>query len=273
MGVGDVDHELGYGAGGVKFASVASTLEVAQDVFVDVVEEVAILHVVEINLADAIDDLAHEGAGLHVVEGIGEDLADDIAAGVVAGAYSEVFETWEEIVVCKGKQFIAGDAFVVGCPVAPAQAFGDGRAIAGIDLVFFFLGVVNAKEDHPDHLGDTLGIAINACILAHNVLHGFDERGDGHWVRLSRVTEKVPTRGSPTVLVASSDLRCEVDGFFQGADGGDVLGFATEGAQELDGKAELVEGREVEQVGELVFVLGGFNGGDAFVGVFIEQGG
>ena len=43
--VGALDHELGDGARGVIFARVAGALEVAQDLLVDVAEQVAVLRV------------------------------------------------------------------------------------------------------------------------------------------------------------------------------------------------------------------------------------
>src|SRR5690242_6234092 len=60
FGVGYIYHKLGYGTGGVEFARIACALEVTQNIFVDVVEEMPILHIVEVDLTNAIDDLAHE---------------------------------------------------------------------------------------------------------------------------------------------------------------------------------------------------------------------
>jgi hypothetical protein len=77
-----VGHEGGDGARGVVLTGVAGTLEVVEDLLVEVAEVLALDEVVEVDLADAIDDLAHQLTGLHVVVGVLEDIADDATAVV-----------------------------------------------------------------------------------------------------------------------------------------------------------------------------------------------
>ena len=36
------------------------------------------------------------------------------------------------------------------------------------------------EEEHPAQLTDALGVAVDAGVLAHDVLDGFDEGADGH---------------------------------------------------------------------------------------------
>ena len=81
-----IGHELSDGPRRVVFAGIARALQVAQDLLIDVVEEMALLHVVEVDAVDAVDDLAHQRAGLHVVVRVGEDLMHDHATRVAAGA-------------------------------------------------------------------------------------------------------------------------------------------------------------------------------------------
>ena len=57
-----VDDELGDGTWGVELARVARALEVFEDLLVDTTKSVAVLRVVEVDLADLVDDLAHQGA-------------------------------------------------------------------------------------------------------------------------------------------------------------------------------------------------------------------
>ena len=80
---------------------------------------------------DLVNDLPHEGAGLHVVVGILEDIVDHLgtAAEVVIGEDELVLEVGKEFVVDEGAEAIAGQAFGVGGPVAPAKALGDGGLI------------------------------------------------------------------------------------------------------------------------------------------------
>ena len=186
LGVDHVDHELGDGARGVVLAGVAGVLQVAQDLLVEVAEQVAVLRLVEVDaVVDLVDHLAHQVAGLHVVVGVLEDAADDEAALVVMRRL-EVLEGGEQLVVDEVEQLVAGHALGVGGPVAPAQRLGDGRAVGVVEqFVLGFLVVEDLEEEHPDQLADALGVAIDADILAHDVLDGFDEGGEGHWLLFS----------------------------------------------------------------------------------------
>ena len=81
----------------------------------------------------------------------------------------------------KAMQRVAGDAFGIGGPGSPLELFGDGRAVAVLhQLQFLVLVVDDLEEEHPAELGDALGVAIDADILAHDVLNGFDGGSDRH---------------------------------------------------------------------------------------------
>ena len=174
-------HELGDRARGVVLAGIAGILQVAQDLLVEVAEQVAVLRLVEVHaLDDLVDHLPHQVAGLHVVVGVLEDAADDVAAFVTRNR-AQILEGREELVVDEIQQLVAGHALGVGGPVAPAEGFGNGRAVVVVEqLVLGFLVVVDLEEEHPDQLADALGVAIDADILAHDVLDGFDGGADGH---------------------------------------------------------------------------------------------
>jgi hypothetical protein len=47
-------------------------------------------------------------------------------------------------------------------------------------LQLLILVINDFHEEHPAELGDALGVAINAGILAHDVLDGFDGIANGH---------------------------------------------------------------------------------------------
>ena len=63
LGVEHVDHELGNGPGGIVFPGVPGRLQVGKDLFVDVVEQVAVAGFVEVQiLFDGVDHLTEQGA-------------------------------------------------------------------------------------------------------------------------------------------------------------------------------------------------------------------
>jgi len=178
-GIDLLDDELGDGARGVELAGVARGLEVFEELLVDVAEHVAIIGGVEVDAVDLVDDLAHQRAVLHVVVGIverGLDERDDVAAA------GEDFQCWEQVVVGKGEQRIAGDAFFIGGPVGPSEFLGQrGFVVVAQDFHLLFAVVEDLQEEHPAELSEALGITIDTSVFAHDVLDGFDEVGDvGH---------------------------------------------------------------------------------------------
>src|SRR5690606_11472668 len=48
------------------------------------------------------------------------------------------------------------------------------------ELPLLFLVVEDLQENQPDHLADALSVTIDANILAHDVLYGFDQGGERH---------------------------------------------------------------------------------------------
>ena len=71
-----LDNKLGHGARCVKLAGVTGRLQVAQELFVDVAKEMAILAGVKVDPVDLVDDLAEERTVFHVVVGVGKGRAD-----------------------------------------------------------------------------------------------------------------------------------------------------------------------------------------------------
>jgi hypothetical protein len=176
-----VDHERGDRAGRVVFARVAGRLQIVEDLLVDVAEVLAIGQVVEIDLVDAVDDLAHQLAGFHVVVGVLEHVMDDAAAVAGMAAERQHLQRREEVVVDERDQGLAGDAFRIGRPGAPLQAWRDGGDVFSIEeLKLLILVVDDLQEEHPAQLADALGVAVDAAVLAHDVLDRFDEGADGH---------------------------------------------------------------------------------------------
>ena len=172
--VDTVGHEGRYGAGGVVLTRVAGALKVVEDLLVDIAEVLSLGQVVEVDGGNLIDHLAHELARLHVIVGVLEDTTHHAAAAVLSGA-GQLLELGEKLIIDKGHERVAGQSFGIGGPGSPLELSRDGRTVAVLHhLQFSVLVIDDLEEEHPTELGDALGVAIDADILAHNVLNGFD---------------------------------------------------------------------------------------------------
>ena len=175
LGVDHTHHKFGDRARGVELAGVAGILQVAQQLLVEVAELVALLGLVEVHaFLNLVDHLAQQLAGLHVVVGVFKHAAHDEGGWRVA-VVAEILQRREEHAVDKLFQLIAGHAFRVGSPGAPAAAFGDGRFVVVVHQLPFQLAVIkDLQEQQPDQLANALGVAVDADVFAHDVLDGFD---------------------------------------------------------------------------------------------------
>ncbi len=182
LGVDAVDHEFGDRPWRIEFPGVAGALQVFENLLVDVTKGVALLGLVEVDaLLDLVDHLADELAGFHVVVGVFKYAADHVGAFVLFVARHQGLQLGEQGVVDEVFQLIAGGPFGIGGPVAPAQVVGQRRLVVILHQLPLLLAVVvDLEEEHPDQLADALGVAIDADILAHDVLDGFDGTGNRH---------------------------------------------------------------------------------------------
>ena len=156
-------------------------MQVVENLFVDVAKMLAFAQVVEVDFVDFVDHLAHQLAGFHVVVGILEHGANHASPVAGASGHLKSLQGREQVVVNEGEQFLAGDALGIGRPGTPLVALGNRRGVAGPhQLQFLVLIVDDLEKEHPAKLTDALGIAIDAGVLAHDVLDGFDEGADGH---------------------------------------------------------------------------------------------
>ena len=140
---------------------------------------------VEVDGVQLVDHLAQQVAAFHVVVGVFKHAAHHVAARVALRVGAQALEGGEELLVHKVEQGVAGHALGIGRPVAPAQVLGHGAlvVVAG-EFEFFFQRVKHLEEQQPGELADALGVAIDAAVLAHDVLDGFDDGGEvGHGTR------------------------------------------------------------------------------------------
>jgi hypothetical protein len=138
--------------------------------------------VVEVDLVDLVDDLPHQLTRLHVVVRVLENVADDPAA--VAGAVDRQFlEHREQFVVDERHQTVAGQPFGIRGPCAPLQRLRNRRLVLpGDELELLVLVIDDLQEEQPAQLGNALRVTVDAGVLAHDVLDGFDRVPDRHGI-------------------------------------------------------------------------------------------
>jgi hypothetical protein len=144
----------------------------------------ALSQIVEIDFVDPVHDLPHELAGFHVVVGILEHVLDYAPPIAGPGRGGEVFQRREQLPVDEGQKLLAGDALAVRGPGPPLVLFRYRRAVIGLEQFQFLILIVDdLEEKHPAQLADALRVAIDAGVLAHDVLDRFNGVADGHLLR------------------------------------------------------------------------------------------
>jgi hypothetical protein len=126
-------------------------------------------------------EAAYQRARLHVVEGILEHASDHARDGGVLARRRQLLQGLEQVVVHEVEERVARDALGVLGPRAPPKPSWDRRPVVVLEhLLLGFVVVEDFEEDHPDELTDALGVAVDAGVLAHDVLDGLDRGADGH---------------------------------------------------------------------------------------------
>jgi hypothetical protein len=188
-----VGHEGGDGARRVELARIARTAQIVEQLLVHVAQAGTGLEVMEVDgIFQLLDHGQHLRAGFHVVVGVFKDLLDDFVRGAPVGV-DLILERREELVVDEDDQLAAGNlrfllALVVGLvggPVTPAVALRQGGPISGaVVFPLFFALVEDLEKEHPGELAQTLGVTVDAVVLAHDVLDGLDGAAEIHRVLL-----------------------------------------------------------------------------------------
>src|ERR1700688_2638579 len=121
MRVDTVHHESRYGAGGIVLACITRTLEVIEDLFIEIAEVLPLGEVVKVHFVNFVYDLPHELAGLHVVVSVLEHASDHTAAVALLACDGEFLQLREKLSINKREQFLPRDSFGIGRPFSPAK--------------------------------------------------------------------------------------------------------------------------------------------------------
>ena len=166
-------HEVCKGAWGVELASRASRLHLLQDGFVDFSKGVTLLVAAEVEPIYDVYDLTKQNAILHVLIGILESGTNYGTPHGCLRRYLQLFEGWKECAVHEVEQLVGSQgraSSVVLCPIAPTTFLWDeGCVVVLVELPVVFLLVVYFQEEHPGNLFYSLGVTIDASIIAHDV--------------------------------------------------------------------------------------------------------
>ena len=133
--------------------------------------------------------MAEQDAVLHVVVGVGEGRLHDNLAQRGVLVELKAGEGFEQVVVDEVEQLVSSESasvFGVRRPAVPAKPVGDyGFVRIVVELPLLFLRIVDLQEEQPCHLLDTLSIAVDARVVAHDVLKGFHQGSQCHASSLS----------------------------------------------------------------------------------------
>ena len=174
-------HKVGNGAGRIEFARRSGALQLLENGFVDLVKGVALLVAGKIQLVDLVDDLPEKHAVLHVLIGVSERCLDDRLPDGRGGVYGELFQRREKRIVYEIQQSVACQrraGSVVVRPVRPAARSGnDGLIRRIVKFPVLLLGIVDLQKQHPRDLLNALGIAVDACVVPHDIAYALYKSG------------------------------------------------------------------------------------------------
>ena len=152
----------------------------------------AFFHIIKLNLVNDINDLTKINAVLHIVVGVLEGGFDNGFLDWSIGCHLDTlienritilhiiaFQHREQNVVDEVQQLVPSHGvtvFVGFCPFSPSEFFGnDGFVVILVQFPIIFFCVIDFQKEHPYHLLNSLGIAIDTCVHTHNISDSFYE--------------------------------------------------------------------------------------------------
>ena len=183
-------HKLGDCSRRVKLTGRTSRLQFPQNLLIDKAKGVAFLHIVKLDLVNDINDLTKINAVLHIVVGVLEGGLDNGFLNWSIGCHLDTlienriaifhiiaFQHWEQNVVDEVQQLVPSHGvtvFVGFRPISPSQFFrNDGFVVVLVQLPIIFFCIIDFQKEHPYHLLNSLGVAIDTCVHTHNISNSF----------------------------------------------------------------------------------------------------
>ena len=183
-------HKLGDCSRCIKLTGRTGRLQFPQNLLIDKAKSMAFLHIVKLNLVNDINDLTKINAVLHIVVGIFEGGLDNgflnwsirrhldsLIENHIAVFHIITLQHREQNVVDEVQQLVPSHSMTVAIgfrPISPSQFFrNDGFVVVLVQLPIIFFCVIDFQKEHPYHLLNSLGIAIDASIHSHNISNSF----------------------------------------------------------------------------------------------------
>ena len=183
-------HKLGDCSRRVEFTGGTGRLQLPQNLLIDKTKGMAFLHIVKLDLVNDINDLTKINAVFHIVVGILEGGFDN---GFLNGSirchldplienritifHIIAFQHREQGIVDKIKELISSHSMTATIsfrPISPSKVFGnDGFIIILIQLPIIFFCVIDFEEKHPNHLLNSLRIAVDTSVHTHYISNSF----------------------------------------------------------------------------------------------------
>jgi hypothetical protein len=194
--VADLDHEADYRARCIELAGIARRVaHFAQHRFVEVREGVDFFAGAEMDTVNLVNDVAQQVAADHAVLNALEDVGHHLALAAFFAFAGQAAQINEQTLAAtaigthclfltdEGQQFVAGDAILPCGPVAPAvRCFNYGLVRFAVEFGFLFVDsfeVVEKLEEHdPGEQWQAIHVAIQAFVLAQNLVCGADQGGE-----------------------------------------------------------------------------------------------
>ena len=185
-------HKLGDCSRRIKLTGRTGRLQLPQNLLIDKTESMAFLHIVKLNLVNDINDLTKINAVLHIVVGVLEGGLDNGFLNWSIGCHLDTlienritifhiiaFQHREQNVVDEVQQFVPSHSMTIAIgfrPISPSQFFrNDGFVGVLVQLPIIFFCIIDFQKEHPYHLLNSLGVAVDTCVHTHYISNSFDK--------------------------------------------------------------------------------------------------
>ena len=150
----------------------------------------AFFYVVKFDFINHINDLTEINTVFHIVVGVlkgrfhdcfldwsGRCNLNALIENGIALFYIVALQHREQGIVDEAQKLISCHSVTAAVclrPISPSEVFGNyGFVVVLIQFPIVFFGIIDFQEKHPYHLLNSLSIAVDTCVHAHNITDSF----------------------------------------------------------------------------------------------------